>query len=432
MSDTRARRPAPGPGGGRDQGDDGYVADWRDDPWDAAPVVSEVELVRQSNGVGKALMYFVLIAALAVVLAFGVYGWRYVQQANPSGEPGTPVQFIVEEGDTLQSISERLQQAGLIDDAGFFRSYVDDKGGLTVTPGRYVIRPGDHVGNVMARLSRAPGETIVRVNFPEGFTIRQMAARLADNENLPQFTAEEFIAAANSPEIHSRLRPAGTTSLEGLLFPATYEVSNADDATAVVNRMVANLEDRVASQVDLDARAASIGRSSYDIMIIASIVEREARTAADRPQIARVIYNRLEIGMPLQIDATAIYGREDEVRQQGDIDRLIPIPSPWNTYHFAGLPPTPISNPGRASIEAALNPAPPLSPGDARCQGELPNGCRLLFYVLADSQGNHVFAVTEEQHEVNRQRAFELGLLGVGGTPQDAADDAAATTVDPG
>lgn len=415
-------------------GGTGLVEDWHEDPWDAAPDASEVELVRQSNGVGRALMYFVLIAALIAVLVAGVYGWRYVEKANPSGEPGAPVQFLVEEGDTLQTISVRLEQEGLIDDAGFFRSYVNGKGGIEVMPGRYVIRPGDHVGNVMARLSRAPGETIVRVTFPEGFTISQMAARLADNENLPQFTAEDFIAAATSPEIHSRLRPAGIDSLEGLLFPATYEVSNADDATAVVNRMVANLEDRVAAQVDLDNRAAALGRSSYDIMIIASMIEREARTAADRPQIARVIYNRLEIGMPLQIDATALYRVDGSLRatQPGDVDAAIAIPSEWNTFTVPALPLTPISNPGRASIEAALNPAPALSPGDARCQGELPYGCRLIFYVLADSQGNHSFSVTPEQFEADRQRAFELGLLGVGNQPTDAEDEAAATTAAPG
>jgi UPF0755 protein len=140
------------------------------------------------------------------------------------------------------------------------------------------------------------------------------------------------------------------------------------------------------------------------------MIEEEAKLDEDRPKIARVIYNRLYVQMPLQIDATVYYGQ----------DRSIPFPdlrqidTPYNTYLRMGLPPTPISNPGRASIRAALNPAPNPPPGDPVCQA-LPDptqNCIYLYYVLANAEGGHAFAVTAEQHQANVDAAAAAGLLG--------------------
>jgi cell division protein YceG involved in septum cleavage len=145
------------------------------------------------------------------------------------------------------------------------------------------------------------------------------------------------------------------------------------------------------------------------VLIVASMIEREAKFDEDRPKIARVIYNRLALDMDLQIDATLLYGTPagTKVRDVRYLD------TPYNTYMHPGLPPTPIANPGRASIEAALHPAPPLSIGDPLCR-DLPAGseCRLLYYVVADADGHHVFAATEAQHEVNVQKARDAGLIG--------------------
>ena len=145
----------------------------------------------------------------------------------------------------------------------------------------------------------------------------------------------------------------------------------------------------------------------YQILIIASMIEREAKTDADRPKIARVIYNRLAKGMPLAIDAAVRYGTEQAGVDPDSIpfDQQRETPGPYNTYLNQGLPPTPIANPGRASIRAALNPAANPSVGDPLC-ADLPQGvaCEYLYYVLADEDGNHAFAVTPEQHEANVAR----------------------------
>jgi UPF0755 protein len=143
------------------------------------------------------------------------------------------------------------------------------------------------------------------------------------------------------------------------------------------------------------------------------MIEREAKLPEDRAKIARVIYNRLGVFSPypqLQIDATLLYN-QDPARSIGELRQ---IDTPYNTYMYAGLPPTPIANPGRASIRAAATARPgDLPPGDPLCR-DLPDptvGCRLTYYVLADADGRHAFAVTLEQHEANVQRARDAGLL---------------------
>jgi UPF0755 protein len=224
-------------------------------------------------------------------------------------------------------------------------------------------------------------------------------------------TATDFLTAAGDPAVVSALRPAGVTSLEGLLFPDTYQVSNGENEAQVVERMVALME-RVGRGEDLETGAAELGYTPYQILIIASMIEREARLPEDRAKIARVIYNRLgpfSLFPLLQIDATLLYNQDPAL----SISELRQIDTPYNTYLHTGLPPTPIANPGRASIHAALNPAPNPPSGDPICL-ELPDptNCPLYFYVLANDDGGHAFAVTIEQHERNVAAARAAGLLG--------------------
>ena len=202
--------------------------------------------------------------------------------------------------------------------------------------------------------------------------------------------------------------------MEGLLFPATYRVYNADSERQVITRMAEQME-RVGAQEEIAAGPLGIPAeyTPYEILVIASMIEREAKTDEDRPLIARVIYNRLANAVPLQIDATLLYNAPPELVDVEDIDfdALRAIDTPWNTYMHAGLPQTPIANPGRASIEAALHPAPNPSPGNELCTGLPASQCMWMFYVVKDEQGNHAFAVTQEQHAANVQRARDAGLL---------------------
>ena len=287
-----------------------------------------------------------------------------------------------------------------------FRWYVERHGGLEITPGYYELAPSDHMGNVLGRLRTPPEQTYTKVTFPEGFTVAQIAARL--DRDMATMTAADFLAAAADPAVVASLRPPGVTSLEGLLFPDTYQVSNGESEAQVIARMIAQME-RVANQEDIVTKGERQGQSPYGILIIASLIEREAKTDEDRAKIARVIYNRLAIGMPLQHRRQRAL-RHGPGRSRSDPDvtpftQQREMPGPWNTYLNQGLPPTPIANPGRASIQAALNPAPNPSVGDPLCAG-LPEGvaCQYLYYVLANEEGSHAFAVTPEQHEANVQR----------------------------
>ena len=381
---------------------------WRDDPWDEpSALVSRTDL--ETDDVKPEFRQFAeplrlaVFVLVAVSLLFGLIGMWYLHEVNPSGGSGIEATFTVNEGDSVSTISGRLRDEGFISNASVFRWYVSRKGGIELVPGYYQITPQSHMGDIMARLKVPPSATFTKVTFPEGFVITQMAERLADKTK--RLSAEQFIASANDPSIISQYRPAGVSTLEGLLFPDTYQISGDESEAQVVQRMVALLE-RVARQVGLEDSQKLVGVSPYKALIVASMIEREAKVGVDRAKIARVIYNRLEIGMKLQIDATLYYNAPIDA---SFID-LKALDSPYNTYLYKGLPPTPIASPGRAAIDAALHPAPNPSSGDAICQGA-PSPCRYLYYVLSDADGGHAFAATLAQHEANVATAKAAGLL---------------------
>jgi UPF0755 protein len=382
------------------------ATEWELDEWDEVGEVPAVEVLPRQSRIVKWTVWGVFALVTMLVVVAGWVGWWYLDRTSPEGALGEPVEFIVLDVDDLDALAGRLEREGFVDDASVFTWYVERQGGLDVVPGYYQLRRGDHIGNVLARLRTPPDETYARVTFPEGFTLQQMAARLADEQ--PRLTVDGFLAAANNPAVNSTLRPAGVTSLEGLLFPDTYQVSNADNEGQVVERMVALME-RVAEQEDLVAGAESLRRTPYEVLIIASMIEKEAKLDEDRAKIARVIYNRLFVQMPLQVDAAVYYQQDRSI----PFEQLRQIDTPYNTYLHLGLPPTPIANPGRASIEAALNPAQNPPSGDPICDvlPDATQGCVYLFYVLANEEGGHAFAVTGEQHQANVDAAAAAGLL---------------------
>lgn len=382
---------------------------WEDDPWDQTDAAGTVERLRTQTRALKWLAYTSMVLLIVLVLVAGAVGWWYIGRLNPDGETTAPVSFTVEANDTLRTVSERLEAGGFVTDAGVFRWYVEQHGGLELTPGYYELPRSDHMGNVQARLNTPPSQTYTKVTFPEGLTVAEMAVRL-DNTIVPM-TVADFNAAAADPAIVSTIRPEGIASLEGLLFPDTYQVSNAESEAQVIERMIGQME-RVGNQEDLVPGAERLGRTPYEILIIASMIEEEARSEDDRAKISRVIQNRLAIGMPLQIDAAVRYQTiQNGGDPQTDFVGQRETPGPWNTYLNTDLPATPITNPGRASIRAALNPAPNPGVGDPICAGLAPQDCRYLYYVLADEEGNHVFAATGEQHEINVQNARAAGVL---------------------
>ena len=385
-------------------------SDWAHDPWDDPDVTDAlvIERQRRPRRTIKYLVYFTGLLVVAGLIAAGCVGLWYLRQVNPSGDPGAVEVFKVLPTDSVESVADRLHERGLVANAGVFRFYVNHNGGLTLTPGDYELRPKDHLGNVLRVLRTPPSLTYTDITFPEGFTLERMSQRL--RSKLPRSDPLAFMAAVTDGSIRSPIpgQPEGITSLEGLLFPDTYRVSADETAAHIAQRMV-DLMDLVVRQENVVDKGFAQGLSAYQVLIVASMIEREAKVEEDRPKIARVILNRLALDMPLQIDATLLYGQPTDASPTA----LSTVDTPYNTYMHAGLPPTPIANPGRASIQAAVNPAPDPSQGDPICVAlPVPTDCHYLFYVVADEEGRHAFAATAEQHEINVQHARDLGLLG--------------------
>lgn len=203
----------------------------------------------------------------------------------------------------------------------------------------------------------------LRITFPEGFTRREMADRVQAVREIavekrgvtPRLTRTGYVRAGADAKPPAEFRKDwGGTSIEGFLFPATYGFSQFTSPAKLVRDQLAHFRRRW-STVDL-RYARSKNLTPYDVLIIASMVEKEAAAPEERRLVAAVIYNRLRVGMPLGIDATIRYGRNvpgTEPLKQSDLESN----DPYNTRNRLGLPPTPISNPGLASIRAAANPA---------------------------------------------------------------------------
>jgi len=378
------------------------------DPYQVLPTIYVNKRFSQTLINRVALLTVSVLALVAVI--YGGYQFWYLRQVNPSGDPAAAEIFTITETDDLLTVSKRLEQEGFIVNDSVFRSYVSSKGGLEIAAGFYTLKPLDHVGNILRILRTPPNETLTKITFPEGFTLAQMAQRLGEevkSVNESDFLLKTGDTSAEISAVRSVYQPESITTLEGLLFPDTYLINGDQTATQVAQQML-KLMERVGRQEGLDDSMNAVGLSPYEVLTIASIIEREAKVPEDRAKISRVIYNRLSLGMPLEIDATLFYKQNTDLL----FLELKAIDSPYNTYLYTGLPPTPISNPGRAAINAALNPAPNPSSGDPICR-EITDGspCSYLYYVLSDKDGHHVFAASLAQHQINVQAAIVAGVL---------------------
>ena len=317
-----------------------------------------------------------MVAALLVLLvgagALAGAGLLYLRSIGLAGasEPGRRVEIVVPRGATASEIGELLAREGVVRSAWGFRlaAYLEGTGDR-IQAGRHVLRAGLNARDALRALLRGARVDYVTVTFPEGSWLTDFARILGRDTHLSR---RRFLRLARAGRVRSRLQPTPGTTLEGLLWPATYQVSEDQDERDFLRRLVGEFERRVFA---LDASAARRrGLSLYDLVKVASMVEAEARVAADRGRIAAVIYNRLARDMPLGIDATIAYaiGRRGGSLSVEDLA----VDSPYNTREHAGLPPTPIGAPGQASLEAAAHPA----------RGEW------LYFVVRDCRGHHAFS----------------------------------------
>ena len=314
---------------------------------------------------------------LLVVVVGG--GGLWVRGQVAPGSPGEEVPVEIPVGSSTAQIADQLEREGIITSAAIFGWYVRLKGGGPFQAGEYEgLRRNSSMGDVLAILERGPAPPRTRTFLiREGLWISEVRAEIL--EQFPEISPDALDAVLRST--HPALQPEGSENLEGFLFPATYEIALADvgNPQIIVDKMLEAFE-RVSTAEGLPSAESSLagvaGRrviTPYDALIVASMVESEARTDEDRPKIARVIYNRLAQGMSLGIDATVLYAIQQ--RKETITSRDLQFDSPYNTRLKVGMPPTPINSPGQASINAAMNPA----DGD------------WLYYVLYDTDGSHYF-----------------------------------------
>lgn len=332
-----------------------------------------------------------ILGALVVTgfVVFGVAAMWFQRNVNPPGGPGPEMSITVAPGMSTGEIGRLLEQEGVITSASVFRYFVKLNGLGTVEAGDYTLRRKEDMARVVEVLEGgAAVDKGVPLTIPEALTVAQTADLVG---TLPGRSAARFLELATGGTVRSRYQPPDVTSLEGLLLPETYFIVEDDDEEDILRRMVESF-DTLATRLDLTAGAARLGVTPYEAVVAASLVEREARVDDDRGKVARVIFNRLAVDMPLEIDATVQFalGKQKEVLLLTDLE----IDSPYNTYRNAGLPPGPIAAPGRESLVAALNP----TPGN------------WIFFVVIDDSGRHEFAETFAEHNRNIARAEENGV----------------------
>lgn len=304
--------------------------------------------------------------------------------------PGQPVDLEIPKGATARDIGAILAEHGVVSSSVGFEVAVRRRDvGSQLQAGPYRLETGMDADGALDVLLEGPIVETYRVTVREGLWIGEILETVAEQS---PWSVDEL--AASLTKVTSPLHEGEVSdpvTWEGLLFPDTYEFATDAMAEEVLQRMADTMVARVDS-IDW-APLESHGLDRRDGIIIASMVEAEARLSRDRPLIASVIVNRLEIDMPLQIDATVIYALGDRGRKlsRSDLD----VDSPYNTYRVVGLPPGPIGAPGLESLQAAAAPA----------------TTEYLYYVLTDAEGGHSFATTYEEFQRLKAKAKAEGIL---------------------
>lgn len=322
-----------------------------------------------------------MLAALGLV----AFGYHYVQTLLLPAQPGSKakVQFEVKPGMLGGEVASALAEQHLIKDEFAFRMLLRfHPKGKDIRVGFFELSPGDSALETFEKLQHAKDLTR-HATFPEGLVIAQVA-EVAKKSNLIQDEARFRQMASREGRSFGDLFPA---SLEGYLLPDTYEFPYKCDEKVVLNRFTDEFRNRVLPLWE-KRKSKSPLKSLNDVVILASLVEREAQVPRERPVIAGVYVNRLRVGMMLQCDATIQYalGKQKAVLLYSDLE----LDSPYNSYKHYGLPPGPIANPGLSSLEAAMAPTP----------------SKYFFYVRDDvkNDGSHRFARNEAEHNANIAR----------------------------
>ncbi len=294
--------------------------------------------------------------------------------AAPVGAPGDPPRVVyIARGAGARQIAGALAAAGVVRSRWAFLGLAILRGDVRrLKPGEYEFSLPATLGEVVATV--AEGRMVIHaVTVPEGFTVRELAGRLAA-EGLADPARVQALA---QDAAFVRRLGLEEPSLEGYLFPDTYRLTRGMTEEEILGLMVARFREVFGASEERKARALGLDR--HAIVILASLIEKEARVDGERPLISAVFHNRLRRHMPLQADPSILYSHPEK---RGRLTRAdLRRPDPYNTYTNGGLPPGPIANPGRASIQAALDPA------DVN-----------YLYFVAKKDGTHAFSRTLAEH----------------------------------
>ncbi|HVX70204.1 MAG TPA: endolytic transglycosylase MltG [Mycobacteriales bacterium] len=334
-----------------------------DEPHDPRPQ-------RRAAGVGMLAVLVILVAI--VVLVGRAIGGIFGGGGDYSGQGTGNVTVVVKPGDSASAIGATLVDAGVVKSTSAFTSAAEaNPKSRGIQPGTYRLHSHMKAELALALMLRPSALVSYTVAIPEGFTVADIVARI---EKETPITASALHAALADPSALG-LPSWASGHVEGFLFPATYQVTPGETATQLLKAMITRF-DQAATDVNLSKAAGKVGLSEYEIITLASIVQREGLLVADYPKIAEVFFNRLHNEMRLDSDATLYYvlGPDHGPLTAADLA----LDSPYNTRKFAGLPPTPINSPGEAAINAVLHPA--TGP--------------YLYFVTIDKQGHTAFSTT--------------------------------------
>ena len=316
----------------------------------------------------------VIVAALAFVLALGGFVLRAKSELAPAASAARPELFVIERGDSMAAVSQRLERAGLVRSAPALRLLARFRGvDSQLHVGEYELSAHQRPAEILDIVTSGRVKTWP-VTLPEGSRLTEVAARLAAARIVD---AGDFVRVASDPELVRELGVPGR-SLEGYLYPDTYALPRGLDAEEVAATLVRQFERVWASEIEPRLGASQLDKA--EIVTLASIVEKETAVPEERPLIAAVFLNRLARGMRLETDPTVIYGIADF---DGNLRKLHlqDETNPYNTYRIAGLPPGPIANPGVEALRAVVEP----SETDA-------------LYFVSRNDGTHVFSATYAEH----------------------------------
>lgn len=357
-----------------------------EDDWMALPLGSE--------GGRKVLA---LVAACVIVVAFvigGVVLWA-ARKVDPPGEPGELVSsLVVPAGSSRDAIARQLGDAGIVSDGRLFSAYVGLKDAGPWEAGEYAdFRQNMSFDEAIEVLDEGPlpvGSAKVRIT--EGKRLSDALEQIAEQH--PGVTTEDLVAALGSGQVTSKYLFPGTTNFEGMLFPDTYEFRDDATATEILQTLADQMSD-VLDELGYDRAETLQGRNAYELVTVASMVERETGQPPDeRGKIARVINNRLDAGEPLGVDASVLYGLG---RSSGELTKSdLETDTPYNTRLHAGLPPTPIGLPSRAALEAAIDP---------------PEGDWQYYVLTSNDPPSHFFTDSYAEFQEAKKDAQERGVF---------------------